>query len=238
MSGSRPGVATGVISFLVGFTLVACGGTDTASGNLGTTRTSPGASSEPVAPPEPVAQPTEVAVSETTSTACVVSAEQVGQAFTAFIPSGDVVIDSEGSLNERCVYTFPPGFLAPSDDGPEVMSGTDGASFTLTKYAYADDHSIESGVYDVTRTFGGSTPQEVYGSSYIATHDVSAATSYGVETLRYPKIGAGLVSDGQSEFILAGTGSYWYEGGIGGMKVNPKYNKALVELASLVAAVG
>lgn len=109
----------------------------------------------------------------------------------------------------------PPGSLTAGGVGGTVEAGGVGASLSLQIMRYDENQTYSSGIYNVSREWGGSTAQEVLDSAYIAERDTTIANrgeAAGTAVKIVPDIGYGTVSDGVGGFVLAGTGEYWYWG--------------------------
>jgi hypothetical protein len=78
------------------------------------------------------------------------------------------------------------------------------ADVIVDVHAYADDQLVSPSAHGVYRQYGGSTPQEVYASARAALLDLSHAGTPFDGFADYPNVGAGMVTDGESQFTLAG----------------------------------
>lgn len=156
---------------------------------------------------------------------CVLATDQVEVSLSRWV-KGPVVIsqDPEDLGAKFCTYELSSGSY-----------GEDGISFTIFKYAYADNETFTDSSSQGERTYGGSTPEDVYGSSYIAYRDVQAGGRLDPVT-RTPEIGNGLTTDGKLGFTLAGTGDYWYKVDFYNLRPKVEFLPASVKMATAIAA--
>jgi hypothetical protein len=110
------------------------------------------------------------------------------------------------------------------------------ADFIVDMNAYADEQQVSTSAHGVSRQYGGSTPQEVYSSARAALLDLSHVGTPFDGFADYPNVGAGMVTDGESQFILAGTHEHWYTGGPSNTTLSPNFNDALVNVGKALAA--
>jgi hypothetical protein len=169
---------------------------------------------------------------------CVLSPAEVKAAFAEWIGPGEVSINAEYTGNERCTYSLPAGSLPLNGHGGKVIAGDSSASISIDRYEYAKPKDLEIGVLQTRRKYGGTTPAQVFNSVTIAQTDVNAASGSKSVVEAHPEIGGGAVIDGAAEFTLAGTGAYWYQGGISGVSGDPGYVPALINLAKAINAKG
>ena len=156
--------------------------------------------------------------------ACVLDPQTLSAAIQPWLATGSIAIDA-GSDEGRCKYDLPPG----------SFNGTS-ADFIVDVYAYADEQQVSTSTHGVSRQYGGSTPQQVYASARAALLDLSHAGTPFDGFADYPNVGAGMVTDGESQFILAGTHAHWYTGGPSNTTLNPNFNDALVNVGKALAA--
>lgn len=169
---------------------------------------------------------------------CLLSVDEVQRTLAGWLGPGQVTIDREYSFGDRCTYQLPDGSFTQSAAGGVVVTGSDGPSLVIDHFAYAEEHYYEVGSYEVVREVGGTTATEVYQSASVAIRDVGAASGLGAVAQQYPDIGNGLITDNQSQFVLAGTRDHWYEGSLSGMRGDPAYNDTLIAVASLLSERG
>jgi len=144
-----------------------------------------------------------------------------------WLSRGTVTVDWENSTDEQRFYVLPPGSFRAAE--------TDDAEVSVAAYRYADNRQFRSGVYDVEREYGGSSPEEVYSSAVVMIRDVGAATGWEDGLGEYPDVAGGMVTDEWNELIVAGDKDYWYEVSITGVTGNAEFNDALVGIGRLLA---
>lgn len=168
---------------------------------------------------------------------CVLAPEQVQSVLAEWVPPGGVEIIPElSNVYGSCTYRVTDGHFPQSGKYPiSLRNGEKGVTFDAGRDRYADNQIVSRGIYNTSRSFGGSSAAEVFESSYIAARDVGAAAGLEHPVQRHPDVGGGLVVEGNGiSFTLAGK-DHWYRGGFSGMGGDPIYTEALVELATLIA---
>jgi hypothetical protein len=151
--------------------------------------------------------------------ACVLDPQALAVAIRPWLGEGSITIDPSSDAG-RCTYDLP----ADSFNGSS-------AQFVIDVHGYSDDQRVTTSTNGVSREYGGGTPQQVYASARTAFLDLSHAGAASDGFADYPEIGAGLVTDGVSQLILAGTHDRWYTGGPTNTALSPKFNAALVSVA-------
>lgn len=231
---------TTVIALLASLGLTACAGEQDLSATAPLTAETD-ESAEPVqGAPSPTRTPDAAAVAEpyNDGSGCVLSPEQVQQALAQWAPPGSVSVYKEYSTDYGgCAYKISEGTF-PQANGSNITlrNAGDYITFTADRFRYVDAKYSDSGVYDTTRRFGGSSATEVYETAYAAARDVGAAAGETHPPQQYPDIGSGLVlEDSGISFTLAGSNEHWYRGGLSGLAGDPIYTDAVVELATLIA---
>jgi len=158
--------------------------------------------------------------------------EAVQATLKPWLGQGTVTVDWENSwedsTEERRSYVLPPGSFG-------AVVGVDEAAVSISAYRYSDDSRFTSGVYNVEREYGGSTPEEVYASAVVMIRDVGAATDRGEGLRKYPEVAGGMVTNERYEVIVAGNKDYWYQAMITGVPGDAAFNDALVGLGRLLA---
>lgn len=255
--------ATTTIILLTGLALTACAGGSGASSSAPMTAAvdePEGATTEgvqgaplPAGTPDSAVEPTHAAPAPVATFAgitgqyfledptnigsgCVLTPEQVQQTLAAWVPTGAVTLDEAYSTNYgNCTYVIAESTLPGG--GRHVMSNSrDDLSFSTTRYRYVDDQKITSSSIDGERTFGGTTPEEVIETSFIASRDIHSAGPPPPPPQKHPEIGQGLVMDGAGNgFYLAGR-EHWYDAVFsgGGVANDPDLVQAQLELAKLI----
>jgi hypothetical protein len=156
------------------------------------------------------------------------SPEAIQAALQPWLGEGAVTVDWEYSNDEERCYVLPEGSFG-------AVVGVDEPELVLNAYLYSADQRFVSGVYNVEREYGGSTPEDVYASAVVMIRDVGAATDWPDGLREYPNVARGMVTDEWNEMVLAGNGDYWYEAAITGVTGDPAYNDALVAVGQLLA---
>jgi hypothetical protein len=151
--------------------------------------------------------------------ACVLDAQTLAAAIRPWLGQGSITVDPSSDA-DRCTYDLPS----------DSFNGSS-AQFVIDLHEYGDDQRVTTSTNGVSREYGGSTPQQVYASAHTGFLDLSHAGTVSAGFADYPDIGAGLVTDGVSQLVLAGTHDRWYTGGPTNTALRPKFNAALVSVA-------
>ncbi|QHC57541.1 hypothetical protein [Rathayibacter sp. VKM Ac-2760] len=106
---------------------------------------------------------------------------------------------------------------------------------TIRRYSYQSNQIITRSTRDVSRDFGGSTPDAVYESSRIATFDVTAASSFTDRATDLPEVGSGSVVDLGGGVVTWNEGS-WFTFSVSGEKINEQSGEAAMAVAPALAS--
>lgn len=196
--------------------LASCSGAQPQAGTPGT------------APPSQGAPATKSTAASATSTAdqlasCVLTPAEVKESFAEWIGPGDVAISLEDTADFTCRYQVSEGSF-----------NLGGAGIVVERTAYDDPELRGTKVYNVSATWGGGTPEEVFSSTTAAWKKLASADGRGAPITPHPEIGGGAVFNGETQIVVAPRADYWYSVTITAKKPNPKYEGSLVAAAKAI----
>ncbi|GAB3257976.1 hypothetical protein [Nocardioides dilutus] len=161
-----------------------------------------------------------------------VPVDELNATFASFLNGGTLTIDEEYSTNNeldgnQCTLLLPDGaFGAEADETGYV------GSLYVDTFAYADDRSTTRGVFDEECTVGGSSADEVFDSAAHCTELMNETGGSNTEATVIPDGDGGVVTDGQTAFVLAPAGGdLWFSGGLGGVWGDASFDAALLAIA-------
>lgn len=170
---------------------------------------------------------------DTNRSACIFSPEEVQEILNPWLAPGTVSLAIEDTTVDEgfCRYDLPAGSMA--GDGQSSDLGATG-TLTIRRYSYSSNQILTLGTLDVSRDFGGSTPDEVYESSRIAIIDVAAVNTYTNRATDLPEVGGGSVVDFGGGNVTW-TQDSWFDFSASGETVNEQSGEAALALAPAIA---
>lgn len=157
---------------------------------------------------------------------CILTPAEVKQAFAEWVGSGEVTVTSIAP--DVCQYDLPPGSLKLNGKGELNPSASTG-NISIGRTAYTNTDRVRSGVGNISVTWGGGTPDEVFASSSAAFKEFASRSA-----TTYPETGT--ASTGAGMITVATKGPHWYTAQIVLAVGDPGYEPAMAALGEAISA--
>lgn len=196
----------------------ACATTETQPGGT-RAQASSAAATERNANPSPSAADDEL-------TSCILTPTEVKQAFAEWVESGEVTVTSIAP--DVCQYDLPPESLKLNGKG-EINPSASTGKISIGRTAYTNTDRVRAGVGNISVTWGGGIPEEVFASSSAAFKELAPRSA-----TTYPETGT--ASTGAGMITVATKGPHWYTAQIVLAVGDTGYEPAMAALGEAISA--